>query len=210
MRLWFFCLSLLFFCPSVWAQSPSKDQLVRVFRVDHEAPMEAHVLERFVTIQASPEWWTVLQDTSGGRSSNLGYRFANICNRLPKLANSMGLGDIDELNKADRYKASSPLVLGMLDEWKGKMSVEFRMMFTPDAATAKKTIENLERATQTWDDPNYLSPRGRQFHAVVTVDPKARASSCKVSKDGTQYHFVIPVYADVNASEIEKALKSGR
>lgn len=210
MRFFILALSLWITTLGLGADSASKEQLVRVFRVDHESPLEALVLERFVTINASPEWWTLLLDSSGSRGSNLGYRLSNMCRRLPKLANSMGLGDLEELNKADNYKASSPLVLGMLDEWKGKISVEFRLMFVPNAETSKKVIENLERVTQNWDDPNYLRPRGRAFHAVLHVDPKARASSCKVSKDGTRYDFVVPVYADVNGSEIEKALKSGR
>lgn len=209
-RIFILCAALLFLAlPSAAQDAEGKAALVQGFR-SANANLDAEIIDRFISIKASPAFWSVIDNESFNGQYTLSHWFANLAGTVSSIATNMEWGDVRELDKNSGYNGKSPVVLGMLDDWKGKIAVSVDLGFQPDPAQVATVISNLDLILAPMSSTYYFKPRGGKAFVNIKVDPKATKSSVKVSPDGNTYDVVIPAYVSISQSSLEDGFKKGR
>ena len=203
-----FCL-LVSLCLTGLAQNDPKASVVQTFRANRYG-LDALILERYVNIKASPEWWRLAETEVFNSQGSFTHELANLADTVNRISVTMGWGDANRLDRDTGQDGSNPLVINLVESWKGKILVNLDMNFRPDNKTRAMAIDNLDRCLNPFGSDYVFKPRAG--HAVINLrmDPKATMTACKVSLDGAVYEVIIPIYTDLSQGDLEEALKKGR
>ncbi len=209
-RIFIVCATLIFLVfPSAAQDAEGKAALVQGFR-SANANLDAEIIDRFISIKASPAFWSVIDSESFNGQYTLSHWFANLAGSISSIATNMEWGDVRALDKNSGYNGKSPVVLSMLDDWKGKIAFSVDLGFEPDPAQVGTVINNLDLTLAPMTSTYYFKPRGGKAFVNIKVDPKATQSSVKVSPDGNTYNVILPAYVSISQSPLEDGLKKGR
>ncbi len=181
-----------------------------ILRGQLKRPLQANIMERLVTIEASPGFWTRINGSNEGVNSHPVKLLSAYGENLGYAAKNLGLGDIDGAMYQVR-NADAPPVVSVIDSLKGKVDLTIVMNFEPNDETFKKTMEQTEIIASQLGNSYHLKPRGGQFHGRVIYSDTATQASVKVSPDGNSYEIVVPIYVSTatNLSAIVAGLKKG-
>lgn len=164
----------------------------------------AECFKRYVTVNASPDWWTFLL-----ADDRRAIQLVLITNGMLDLASNMGLGKVAELDDKTGGKAEFPGVLEMLDSWKGKMQVTINLPAGLDDARKTQFLENYELINGVIGWHYDCLPRGGKFFLTVNCSAKAADAQGKVSKDGNTYDVTIPVYSRITSGVLQTIFHKG-
>jgi hypothetical protein len=195
-------LLILLVASLAYAQDLS--ELRQMLAVSQKRPVHAQVVEKLCTLKVSPQAFDYLMNDKDGQLAAL-----SLGNTLIAVANNLGLGDVDALDRNNGYDGKSPLVADMIDSWKGKVSLTLVIPQT-DPEEIKKGIYQLSGAPAVFQSTNYFLPRGGQAHITWTLVTKAPEVACKVSKDGNTYDVTVPVHATLSQDKLSELVKKGK
>jgi hypothetical protein len=203
----FLTLLVILFSTMSFLQLPAqaddnKSELVQIIRQE-DGPLSALVVEKLMSFNLSPEWWQYLL-----QRDNREYRtIRNMASGLLEAGKMLGYGDVAALDQTG--DASSPLVADALSKLEGNVTCTIQLTDSVKADYRSKVIENVAMFQNPITNHYYCKPRGGKLHLFITLDAKAQALGCQVSKDGNDYRFAIPAYVDLMTSPIQEALKRG-
>ncbi len=205
----FLVLSLSVAAGPAFAQG-EMEEFLTILRGPLKYPLEANIMQRLVVIEASPGFWSRINGSSESVNSHPVKYLKSYGSALATLAENMGLGDLDGLMYNIR-DGNAPPIVGMIDSWKGKISLKIVLPFEPNDDTFAKTMAQTEIIANQLSRKDYLNPRGGEFHGTITYSDTATKATVKVSPDGNTYDIVIPIYMATasNLSAIVPGLKKG-
>jgi hypothetical protein len=182
-----------------------KAQLAQALRSDG-FPLEAEILNRFVDLEMSPEWWAIMVDPGEERDARQSFRI--VLSGVVAMADRMGLGDAARLNQDTGRKGNSPPLLGMLDSWKDKIHLKIVMNFAPDATSKKETVDGLNRMGNPISSE--AVPRAGKFSLLLTYDPKVTEMKTSMSADASSYTVTVPAYTYWRQGNVDDLFKRGQ
>ena len=194
--------------PAQADDAEGKAQLIQALR-SRKYVLDAMVLERFVTIKASPEVWAEIGSETSTAYGSFNDFFTSLNGIITKIADNMGWGDVRDLDQKNGFDGSSPLVASMLDSWKGKMTFTVDLTSKLELKSKYKMIDNLETVYNPLSFITYFKPRGGNAFVTLKADPGAAKASVTVSKDGNTYFVNIPATATCSQRDLESGLKKG-
>jgi hypothetical protein len=196
--------------PSAAQGGEMKDFLL-ILRGQMAYPLRANIMERLVTIEASPGFWSRINGSSEGKNSHPVKYLSSYGEHLGNVAKTLGLGDVDALMYNIR-NGDAPPIVAMVDSWKGKISLKIVMDFEPTDDTFAKTMAQTEIIANQLGNEYNLKPRGGEFHGTITYSQTAPKATVEVSPDGNSYDIVVPIYMATasNLSAINAGLKKGK
>lgn len=180
----------------------NKDELLNLIR-QKDGKLAAVAVDKLFTFNMSPAWWAwfLKPETQGYHT------LRNLADALMEFGVHEG-GD-DPRKFDEKRDASSPLVADALDKLAARahITIDFNAPVTDQYL--KTVAENFDLISNPIGESFCCKPRGHKLHLTITVDPKAKAFTSTVSKDGNDYHFMLPAYVGVSTSPIEEAFKKG-
>jgi hypothetical protein len=184
------------------AAEDHKAELVQLIR-QQDGKLCALAVDKLITFNMSPEWWQFFL-----KEETHGYHTLRILgDALMTFGNNEGGDDIPKLDQS--RDASSPLVTDAIDKLASKahITIDFTQ---PVTDKFMKTVQhNLDLVANPITDTNYCKPRGHKINVTISIDTKAKALGSTVSKDGNDYHLLLPAYMDISTMPIEAAFKKG-
>jgi hypothetical protein len=188
---------------SAHAADEQKADLVQLIR-QQKGGKSAMAVNKLMTFNLSPAWWAYFLN----QNNSDGYQLiSNLADGLMTFGQNMGGDDITALDQSQ--DGSSPLVADAIDKLATKTHCTIEMIDSVNKDTIPKAVENFAIIEAPIGEKYYCKPRGGKLFLTITLDAKAKAMRCDVSKDGNTYHFYMPAYMDVSTSPVEEALKRG-
>lgn len=188
------------------AEDDNKAQLVHMLDAFDRNPLSAMAVDKLMTLKLSPEAWTTILDPNSNKHRQV---LRMTADTLIVVALNMGWGDLKQTDRDGGYDGKSPLLPPMVDSWKGKLSCSIEIPAGLDDKGRDKAIENLEYILSPMQNSYYCKPRSGKFLLSVSVDAKAPKMRFSMSKDASQFHFVLPAYATISQSDVENCLRQG-
>lgn len=212
MKLNFLCLLLLalFIQPSS-AQDDGTATFLTVMKGQIGYPLSANIAQRLMVVEASPGFWSRINDSSASKNSHPVKLLSSYPENLALVAKNLGLGDVNGLMYNIR-DGNAPPIVAMIDTWKGKVSLKLVMDFEPTDETFEKTMAQTEIIANQLGNEYNLKPRGGEFHGTIIYSQTAPKATVKVSDDGNTYEIVVPIYiaTATNLSAINAGLQKGK
>jgi hypothetical protein len=188
---------------SAHAVDEQKADLVQLIR-QQKGGKSAMAVTKLMTFNFSPAWWAYFLD----QNNSSGYQLiSNLADALMTFGQNMGGDDITALDQS--RDGSSPLVADAINNLATKTHCTLEMVDAVNKDTIDKVIDNFAMIGAPIDEKYYCKPRGGKLFLTLTLDAKAKAMRCDISKDGNTYHFFLPAYMQVTTSPVEEALKRG-
>ncbi|HEY9678268.1 MAG TPA: hypothetical protein V6C76_09675 [Drouetiella sp.] len=181
----------------------SKPELIQLIR-QNDGVFESMASDKLVSFNMSPEWWQYFLN----KDTNAYHNVRCLADSLMVFGQNMGGEDISQLDTT--HDGTSPLIGDALN--KLAPNAHLTIVFlepVKDDKFRKQVMENLSLLGAPIGEKFCCNPRGKKLHITVTLDTKARALSCAVSKDGNEYHFVIPAYTSYGTTTVEEQFKKG-
>jgi hypothetical protein len=196
-------LFLLIGCPPAWAQDQA--ELLRNFRNSWSGyAIQAELFERYVKVNASPDWWAFLCSNRDG-----GYALVNLTRGILDQAPNLGWADVKTLDEGMGSRGDAPPVLEALDSWKGKVGVTVTLPPGLDDEKKKQVMSNYDLINGVIGWKATCLPRGGKLFINVSTSLKASEAQGSASKDGNTYEVVLPVYAGITSGQLENIFKKG-
>ena len=200
---YFLALFLLFGC--LPARAHDQSELLRNFRNSWSGyAIQAELFERYVKVNASPDWWAFLCSNRDG-----GYALVNLTRGILDMAPSLGWADVKSMDEGMGSKGDAPPVLEALDSWKGKVGVTVTLPSGLDEEKKKQVMSNYDLINGVVGWKATCLPRGGKFFLNVSTSLKASEAQGSVSKDGNSYEVVLPVHAGITSGQLENIFKKG-
>lgn len=201
----FFALLLALASPVLADDTAGKTALLQTLR-SRNSQLDAMIIERFVTIKASPEIWAQMESEQQSNQFSFTNFYWGLAGTIAVIANNMGWGDVEDL--AGKTSPDNPLVTAMLDRWNGKIAFTVDLSSGLDLKHSRQIVDNL---TNVYAPLGYTSfkPRGGKALVTLTVDPAAEKLKVQVSGDGNTYFVTMPAYVRYVQYDLQAALKKG-
>lgn len=192
-------------------RSAQYGDFLTILRGQMKRPLQANIMERLVTIEASPSFWTRINESNESLNNHPVKLLSAYGENLGYAAKNLGLGDIEGTMYQVR-NADAPPVVSVIESLKGKVDLTIVMNFEPTNETFNKTMEQTEVIASQLGNSYHLKPRGGQFHGRIIYSDKATEATVKVSPDGNRYEITVPIYVSKasNLSAIVAGLKKGQ
>jgi hypothetical protein len=180
-----------------------KSDLIQLIR-QQDGVYESMACDKLVSFNMSPDWWQYFLK----QETNAYHVVRNLADSIVTFGQNMGGEDIKSLDTTN--DGTSPLVGEALNKLAGNAHLTIVFLEpVKDDKFKQMAVENLALMGAPIGEKYYCSPRGKKLHLTITLDPKAKALSCTVSKDGNDYQFVLPPYTSFGTSAVEEQFKRG-
>lgn len=188
------------------ALAQDKEELLRAYRNSWSGyPLEAALFQRFVEVEGDVDWWGYLVSNPTRHSP----QFVALAGSLANVANNLGWGDAQIMNSNLGGLADAPPLLQMLDSWKGKLAIRVKLPSGLNQEQKDNYLDNLALLNSPMGNNYVCLPRGGKFFLNVSFNAKATEAGGNVSKDGNSYDLVMPSYARIYTSQIERVFQKG-
>ena len=164
------------------------------------------MIERFVTVKASPEVIAVMESESVFGQYSYANFFAGLASTIANIAKNQGWGDVKDL--CSKTSWDNPLVTTMLDGWNGKIAFTVDLSAKIDPKFSTQVVDNLTNIYAPLGYPEF-KPRGGKALMTLKVDPSKANLDVRVSKDGNTYVITMPAYTRYIQYDLQAALRKG-
>jgi hypothetical protein len=179
-----------------------KAELVQIIRQEDGA-LRALAVEKLISLNLSPEWCQYLL-----QRDNRGYRtISNVAASLVEVGKTLGYGGGLDLNRSSNE--INPIEEDAIAKIQDKVDCYIQLTDNVPDKARPKVIANVAMFERPMTNKYYCKPRGHKLHLFITLDASGQALRYQVGKDGNDYRFTIPAYADLMTSPIQEAFKQG-
>jgi hypothetical protein len=195
---------------STSAFAQDKEMLGNLMR-NERSYLQAMVLDKLVTIEASPKWWERFCDPTQSGTGTPRHNLIILLGGLMSVAQNMGWGNLSELDYNSGYDGKSPLLVDMVDSWKGKLSLNLVLKDEPSTPEGiSNAHNNLSYLVSPMSNDYYCHPRSGKFLLSVRLDNKLPKGKYTWNKPMTEFTAVLPAYSTISQGDVETMLKVGR
>lgn len=186
-------LASLIFLSLLSSATSAQESLGYLLRVEGHS-FEAAVLERLVTLEASPQWSAALRSP---KHKQLRASFADLLSAFAEVGNPP-----EEL-ALERMPTGR--MMGVLDDWRGKLTLRIRLDFKPDATAVLETKEGMQRTAEVLQK---MAAGHGPMRMSLEFDPQAKTVAQSALIDhGADIALVVPGKRDWSRDAMEQIFR---